>query len=241
MGKFFKQKKGITLIALVITIIVLLILAGISISMLAGDNGILRKATDAKTESEKGQEKEIVALAYNSALTKKVGNGDSTVVTSEDMNSELANQGATASGNSPITVTFEKSKRQYTINSNGIIEYAGTSNEENNPTELTISLTISGESVDTVPIPEGFYHVGGTKDTGFIISDNQADENKGTSYEVSQTLAGNQFVFIPVDKNQKISLKVNSPENLTSIKLYDPLGEEINLDSVSGKVIIIQI
>ena len=45
MKKFFKQKKGITLIALVITIIVLLILAGISISMLAGDNGILKKAT----------------------------------------------------------------------------------------------------------------------------------------------------------------------------------------------------
>ena len=49
----FKQKKGITLIALVITIIVLLILAGISISMLAGDNSILQKTTDAKTNSEK--------------------------------------------------------------------------------------------------------------------------------------------------------------------------------------------
>lgn len=48
MKNIFKQKKGITLIALVITIIVLLILAGISISMLAGDNSILQKATDAK-------------------------------------------------------------------------------------------------------------------------------------------------------------------------------------------------
>ena len=48
MKKILKQKKGITLIALVITIIVLLILAGISISMLAGDNSILQKATDTK-------------------------------------------------------------------------------------------------------------------------------------------------------------------------------------------------
>ena len=47
----FKQNTGITLIALVITIIVLLILAGISISMLSGDNGILQRATDAKTTS----------------------------------------------------------------------------------------------------------------------------------------------------------------------------------------------
>ena len=48
-----KSRKGITLIALVITIIVLLILAGISISMLSGDNGILQKAIDAKTKTER--------------------------------------------------------------------------------------------------------------------------------------------------------------------------------------------
>lgn len=48
-----KSNKGITLIALVITVIVLLILAGISISMLAGDNSILQKATDAKTKTER--------------------------------------------------------------------------------------------------------------------------------------------------------------------------------------------
>lgn len=40
----FKEQKGVTLIALVITIIVLLILAGVSIAMLTGDNGILTKA-----------------------------------------------------------------------------------------------------------------------------------------------------------------------------------------------------
>ncbi|MBR0426620.1 MAG: hypothetical protein IJK18_00215 [Clostridia bacterium] len=51
--KSLKTSNGITLIALVITIIVLLILAGISISMLSGDNSILQKATDAKTNSEK--------------------------------------------------------------------------------------------------------------------------------------------------------------------------------------------
>ena len=74
--------------------------------MLSGDNGILQKATTAKTETEKGQEQEIVTLAYNSALAKKVSNGDSTAVTAEDLNIELANQGATADGSSPIRVTF---------------------------------------------------------------------------------------------------------------------------------------
>ena len=69
MEKVFKQKKGITLIALVITIIVLLILAGISISMLSGDNSILRRATTAKENTEKTQIEERIKLAYHAALT----------------------------------------------------------------------------------------------------------------------------------------------------------------------------
>ena len=48
-----KMSSGITLIALVITIMVLLILAGISIQMLSGDNGILQRATEAKTNTER--------------------------------------------------------------------------------------------------------------------------------------------------------------------------------------------
>ena len=43
-----KKNKGITLIALVITIIVLLILAGVSIAMLTGENGLIAKAISAK-------------------------------------------------------------------------------------------------------------------------------------------------------------------------------------------------
>lgn len=46
----FKGQKGITLVALVITIIVLLILAGVGISMLAGDGGILDHAQNASNE-----------------------------------------------------------------------------------------------------------------------------------------------------------------------------------------------
>ena len=46
------KQKGITLIALVITIIVLLILAGVSISMLTGENGILNQASKAAVQTE---------------------------------------------------------------------------------------------------------------------------------------------------------------------------------------------
>ena len=56
-----KEKKGITLIALVITIVVLLILAGVSIAMLTGNNGILTqsKVAEEKTRIAKQQEEKI--------------------------------------------------------------------------------------------------------------------------------------------------------------------------------------
>ena len=58
MKKVLKEKSGITLIALVITIIVLLILAGVSISMLTGDNGIITQAQKAKEKTEEAKIRE---------------------------------------------------------------------------------------------------------------------------------------------------------------------------------------
>ena len=57
------SSKGITLIALVVTIIILIILAGISISMLTGQNGILTRAAEAKEKTEKAQAEEQSALS----------------------------------------------------------------------------------------------------------------------------------------------------------------------------------
>ena len=69
-----RRNKGITLIALVITIIVLLILAGVAIAMLSGENGILKKAAEAKTKTDKSSEEEQVRLAALSALAADSGN-----------------------------------------------------------------------------------------------------------------------------------------------------------------------
>ena len=64
-----KNQKGITLIALVITIIVLLILAGISIAMLAGNNGVLTKASDSKIVNLLGEKKDAINLTAATALS----------------------------------------------------------------------------------------------------------------------------------------------------------------------------
>ena len=60
-----RQEKGITLIALVITIIVLLILAGVSIATLTGENGILTQANEAKEKNAEGKDIENIKLAIN--------------------------------------------------------------------------------------------------------------------------------------------------------------------------------
>ena len=62
MKEILKQKKGITLIALVITIIVLIILAGVSITMLFSQNGLIEQAKRATNETEISSIKEILKV-----------------------------------------------------------------------------------------------------------------------------------------------------------------------------------
>lgn len=74
MKKIKKEDKGITLIALVLTIIVLLLLAGISISMITGQDGIVNKAVKAKESTEQASKEEKVKLLlaeYNIAVSQQ--------------------------------------------------------------------------------------------------------------------------------------------------------------------------
>ena len=64
------KKSGITLIALVITIIVLLILAGVTLNTLMGENGVLKQATGAKDMTEKTGTREEIQTAL---LSRKIG------------------------------------------------------------------------------------------------------------------------------------------------------------------------
>ena len=61
-------KRGITLIALVITIVILLILAGISIATITSENGILKNSVDAKVSAEISTEKEMVQRAVTQSM-----------------------------------------------------------------------------------------------------------------------------------------------------------------------------
>ena len=122
MRKTKENIQGITLIALVVTIVVLLILAGVSISMLTGENGIITQAQNSKEQTDIADEKERVELAATAAkgktnwgeitednlakeLTTNIGERDvEYTLTKEDGN---------------FVVTYTDSKRSYLVDPNG--------------------------------------------------------------------------------------------------------------------------
>ena len=87
------KQNGITLIALVITIVVLLILAAVSIATLTGENGILTQANSAKEQTEIASVKEQAQLDIANWMTERLRNGESTELNDETVKSiiETAN------------------------------------------------------------------------------------------------------------------------------------------------------
>lgn len=80
-----KNNKGITLIALVITIIVLLILAGVSIAMLTGNNGILTQANTAKTDTATAEEVERINMELNALYSAVMADPTKTKFTAAEV------------------------------------------------------------------------------------------------------------------------------------------------------------
>ena len=112
MEKLKKSKvSGITLISLVVTIIVLLLLAGITIMTLTGDNGILNRAGEAKHKTEEAQLEEQLKLAVSAALVDGQGS-----ILYTDLDNELKSQ----FGVDNYTITPEsESSYSWKVESNG--------------------------------------------------------------------------------------------------------------------------
>ena len=127
-----RETRGITLIALVVTIVVLLILAGTAIAMLTGDDGIIKNAQLGKEDNDKGREKEIVTLAVGSALSEEEGYE----IKREHLNTALANhigtegEDYTLSETEPYIVKYLDSGRSYVIDEKGkVSEYVETDDD----------------------------------------------------------------------------------------------------------------
>lgn len=124
MERLKKNNTGITIIALVITIVVLLILAGISINLVVGNNGIITKANDAKNQTIRAAEKSAVDLAASYLkMTDTIDNTNS--LNASNLKTEIEkNYGQNTvdvKGSNILIVTFKETGNKYIVNADGTV------------------------------------------------------------------------------------------------------------------------
>lgn len=119
-----KSKSAVTLIALVVTIIILLILAGVTIATLTGDNGIISQTQNAKEQTEIAEEKEQMNLAIIKIESKNEENLEKRAEIFQKNLEEYTGEGNNKvySLGTEYVVHFLKSNRVYSIDENGKIE-----------------------------------------------------------------------------------------------------------------------
>ena len=113
-----KREKGITLIALVVTIVVLLILAGVSISMLTGENGIIKQSENAKDATEQAKVEELVDLAVNSLIGENEGSTNEITpeMIAEEINRTENRDDVYAEGSTfPVNIIFPEEGRKVNV------------------------------------------------------------------------------------------------------------------------------
>ena len=190
-----KESKGITLIALVITIIVLLILAGVTIATLTGDNGILGKANDAKTQTEQAKEDENLKIAIAGSY------GTDGKLNLKDLKDNLTNQGIDYDKNNtgfPLEVKVNGEKKKIDANGN-IIE--SIQSLKTKGTVFKDTTTLEDTYGNQVTIPKGFKiaNDSATEVTGGIVIEDATYTNT----------IGSQFVWIPVGTGENAIKKAN--------------------------------
>ena len=193
-----KESKGITLIALVITIIVLLILAGVAIATLTGDNGILKKAGDAKTQTEQAKEDENLKIAIAGSY------GTDGKLNLKDLKDNLENQGINYDKNNtgfPLEVTVNGEKKKIDENGNVTVKLESVADSKTKGTVFDDVTTLEDTYGNQVKVPKGFK----------IASDSATEVTGGIVIEDATytNTIGSQFVWIPVGTGENAIKKAN--------------------------------
>ena len=233
-----KRQTGITLIALVITIIVLLILAGVSIATLTGDNGILKQANQAKENTNSKAAWEKVQVEALGSISKDTGKFDKDIF-KNNLNTNLKIkkddiEEITDENGTKIIVPIDGYKVIVNAETGEIIEPTnGSDDTETSSVKpgIVVSKTKKNNYKDsennTATVPQGFTVSGieeeQTISTGLVIYDIPEDEienvdwktkNENGAYSV-QTLY-NQFVWIPVASAEEYQRDVSYPNDFFS-------------------------
>ena len=236
-----KEMKGITLVALVVTIVVLLILAGVSINTVLGDDGIIKKAKEAAEATKRASaEEEMNRLVLEYQLAK---NDETLESFLKEKVTEGRIDGVTDNGDGTITITKKVEGKDYTItvkkpaastpsvkvgairvvsDSTGVGSSLGEASTRKGTTlYIMIESTISGGTTTVSPkVPYAVTENGTYK---FTVTGTV----NGTAYTKEVSVTVNQF------KNsilEDINIKIGDSVNYT----YDPAGSYSLSSTYSG-------
>ncbi len=238
-----KETKGITIIALVVTIVILLILAGISVALLTGNNGLIENASEAEIKAALAEVREQLDLYKIQGEGERIRNGD---YSGEMSNEEL------------IGTIYAQGFMQDTYRTIGIIKANGLKEELNCGTKLGKSeqeediqnQIDSGEitNLDNIYQLYDAFVVDFTDDTLYYVKNNQiwsiegtkteytlADGNIVQSYPIEQIdqeyLEQRKFITEwTVEAGTQITLPINKTPNITIEWGADDNGDG-NLDT----------
>ena len=219
------KNEGITLIALVVTIILILILTGVSISTLTGQNGLLNRAVDAKKSTEIAQIEEMVKIVTMDALAQ--GNG--TITSSNLKNSLDSNLGSgkyeLSEKNGVYTVII--GERSIDINADGQVSKSlpVSANGLDANTPIKNPSTYGNNAQATADgagkyfaLPDGAKYVTGTVDTGVVVD-----------------IKESEFVWVPVDDvvldtSREVELPKSKEDGTSKGKTYTPMAVKVGND-----------
>ena len=234
-----RNKKGITLIALVITIIVLLILARVSITMISSQDGILNKATGAKDAQKKATDEEAVKLAVQVAMMNENG-----VIEYDKIGDYLS--GATGDkdakvikykGNNYLISEDGTSKQVVwyitTVEKNSKIEYVVTNGkEETEKVEIPLGATINYNPYTTVDktkidlkITAEKEKTGDEDDQIFQIEDN---EKQKLTWQVLGTDGDGNILILPTT-----NIKVTDGTKYQKLNLVGQKGVQYGVEVIN--------
>ena len=204
MNKAKIANKGITLIALVITVIVLLILAGVTISALSGDNGILQNAGRAKEETEIGNEKDQIGIAVAGTVADNEGGDLTEDIFRTNLVDRQGNDATVTDEGENLRVKFNDTEREYLVNK------------------------VTGELVEplkqaTPGVPaDGMQEYDGAKiPDGFTVSEEPTEQDVDSGLVVLAP-DGSEFVWVPVeDINDMVMCKNKQATDQCDIQLNE--------------------
>ena len=232
------KNKGITLIALVITIIVLLILAGISIQMLTGDNSILKQAGRARDETKINGAKEylqMLVLEYEGDRYTTSGSGT--------LESFLRSKGVTVvdNGDGTLTATYDGydfiiDKTTYEIDQDTSnkpkIEVAISEPDASNKVKITVTVSNASDfsKIDSIKV---------TNVNNSTVVDEKTDGNSSATFTVSSNGEYKVEVKATSDGAQKTGEKVANVANIpvtfaTNYGTIEVIWLNDNTNTVSG-------